>query len=233
MPNTARKPATRCTPDTARCNAASRYHLDTPDCCLQHQRAVMDHVADMLEEAGVRWWMDYGTLLGAVRNPMVGHPPGIIPYDKDGDIGVFGPDWDDILSLRPDVPWGEIEKRGARPNRTRIIDGFEWCHKLKRSKHLYTAGHSIKVRRSERNENNVDIFPWYRRDDGTYHRIRYVGCDRYKGREFHEDRLLPLTELEWEGRMLPAPADPEWFCAHRYGENWMTPLRKNNDRVKR
>lgn len=224
---------TGCDPDGPRCRDATRYHKDTPECCREHQRQVMDHVAAIMAAAGVRWWMDYGTLLGAVRNPMLDMPPGIIPYDKDGDIGVFGADWDAILGVRPDIPWESKRSRTGKPNEVRIIDGFEWCHKLPRSKQLYAAGDSIKVRRSPDNHNNVDVFPWHRREDGTYYRTRYVGCDRYKGREFPEDRLLPLTELEWEGRTLPAPADPEWFCAHRYGDEWQTPLRKNNDRKKR
>ena len=218
-----------CTPETGRCRAGTNYAVDTPRCCLDHQIDIMDHIADQFDRHGIDWWADYGTLLGAVRNH------GIIPHDKDGDICVFGEQWEEILAIAPEVPWKDVRSPGGNPNRVRMIDGFEWVHKKVRrpdrpnTREQFGAGHSIKVRRSPLNHNNVDIFPWELRDDGTYYRKRYVGCDRYKGREFPYDRLLPLGVIEWEGRMIPAPRDPEWFCEHRYGPNWRTPLRKNND----
>jgi fukutin-related protein len=223
-----------CTPETERCPDGMRYRRQTPECCLQHQRDIMDHIAEVCREGGVRWWMDYGTLLGAVRNPILGHEPGIIPHDKDGDLGLHGEDWDRLLDARPDVPWSPQKSPGGKPNRIRTLDGFQWTHKLERQSgpgrvRLFTAGWSIKVRRSPKNHVNVDLFPWWPDGERVYRRKRYVGCDRFKGREFPEEKLLPLRTLEWEGRDLPAPADPEWFCEHRYGETWMTPIKRNNE----
>jgi hypothetical protein len=63
------------------------------------------------------------------------------------------------------------------------------------------------------------------------YRERYVSVDRYKGREFPDSKLFPLIELPWEGLMLPAPNNPEWFCAMRYGKGWREPIRMNNDKV--
>jgi PAS domain-containing protein len=248
-------PPRTCTPEGVRCASGKNYRVDTPECCLQHQRDIMDHIAGLFARHGIEWWADYGTLLGAHRNPMTtwadypwlqqegrstaGPAAGIIPHDKDGDICVFNAQWEDILGLSPEVPWIDQRSPTGKPNQHRMIDGFEWIHKQPRRpdvsyrREQFGAGHSIKVRRSPSNHVNVDIFPWYRREGGTYYRKRYVGVDRYKGREFAESHLLPLGTIEWEGRVIPAPADPEWFCEHRYGPNWRTPLRANNDRVRR
>ena len=212
-----------CGVDTPRCSAATNYHKATPRCCIEHQVAVMDHVASVMGELDIAWWADYGTLLGAVRNQ------GVIPHDKDGDISMMGEGWERLLSYRPEVPWVERKGRRGLTNLHRLIDGFAWIHMPERNASEWGGGWMMKVRRSETNTNNVDIFPWWKKDDGTYYRKRYIGCDRYKGREFPESRLLPLSEIEWEGRMIPAPADPEWFCLHRYGSAWRTPLRRNND----
>jgi hypothetical protein len=110
------------------------------------------------------------------------------------------------------------------------------CHttyvKKKQRPGTYDAGDSIKVRLSEWNGTNVDIFPWYEGEDGILFRRNYVAIDQYKGREFHRDKLYPLTRMEYEGRRFPAPADTDWLLEHRYGD-WKKPLRKNNDGVRR
>ncbi len=184
-------------------------------------------IAEALDGAGVTWWADYGTLLGAVRNPMTtwadypwlpqkrrgtkGPHAGIIPHDKDADIGIIQRDW---------------------------AKSYRALYKLRRA-HGYdvaTAYHrgSIKVRLSSRNHTNCDVFFWtQRRSEPVYYRRAYASVDKYKGKEFHEDMLLPLTMVEWEGMELPAPADPEAFLEMRYGPNWRTPVCANNDGVKR
>jgi hypothetical protein len=222
-----------CDRTTIRCRTAKDYHADTASCCRGHIRDMLAYLAELLPSLGVTWWMDYGTLLGAVRHQ------GMIPHDKDGDIGVMGDGFQAILDYRPDVPWSKVES-GFRETYARDVDGYHWVHKPARnvgnpkaSRYLWSAGHSIKVRLSAINHTNVDIFPWYLEADGKYHRKRYIACDRYKGREIPAKRLLPLTTLPYEDLMIPAPADPEWLCQHRYGARWRIPLRRNNDGIAR
>ena len=219
-----------CTRDTRRCAAATHYGSVTPTCCKGHIKDLMSYVGEICDELDVQWWADYGTLLGTVRNG------GLIPHDKDADIGVHGYGFELLLASFGDTPW-ESAKTG-RPRRFRDLHGYRWVHKLERNKHnrgryVYSGGNCIKIMTSPTNRTNIDIFPWYERQDGTMYRTRYVGCDRFKGKEFHRDRLYPLRELPWEDRMVPVPAHPEWFCAHRYGAEWQTPIHANNDRVAR
>jgi hypothetical protein len=232
-----------CTPTSARCAVAQLYTHDLPDCCRGHLKHVMFRTVDACREAGVGIFMDYGTLLGAVRNPFLGLPPGIIPHDKDGDLGFLGEDWEKLLGIVTE--WSEpIEVEPGRRQREGEALGLHWIHKLPRQEirragsYTYNAGDSIKVCRSRANHTNVDLFPWYdrgfkMRPDGKRHRYHYVHVDRFKGKEFPEERLLPLTEIEWEGELLPAPGDWEWFVRHRYGANWRTPVHANNDGIKR
>jgi hypothetical protein len=231
-----------CAPNTPRCAEATIYTQQTPPCCREHTRRLVHEVGAALTAAGVTWWLDYGSLLGAVRNPLLGLPAGMIPHDKDADLGFLGKDWPKVLGLVEE--WRPELSLAGKPNRVGYALGFQWVHKLPRAPishpggHNFAAGDSVKVRLSATNHSNVDLFPWYghpwrRSSDGKLHRYHFVGVDRCKGREFPAEKLLPLGEMEWEGATLPAPADPEWFCEHRYGKRWMTPIRRNNDGVRR
>lgn len=181
----------------------------------------MRNMIDALKRAHVTWWADYGTLLGAVRNPQTawsdypwlpqagrstpGPSAGIVPHDKDGDIGALWSDW-------------------ARYRSMRVL--LERC-----GYHISLNGGrgSSKVFYSKTNHTNVDVFFWRERPDGTMFRNGYAQVDRFKGREFNKSLLFPLGKVEWEGLVLPAPRDPEGFLLMRYGPNWKTPIPANND----
>jgi hypothetical protein len=195
-----------CDKDFPRCGNAQNYKSKTRRCCRDHITDLLLAIRDLFAEHKIAWWMDYGTLLGAVRNG------GLIPHDKDADIGVYMTDWERIIALMP-----KLEELG-----------FDVVIKDRRLGR-YAAGNSIKVRLSAVNHTNVDIFPWYEKKPGQFSRHNFVSVDMFKGRDFPGDKLEPIGLLEYEGHSLPAPADPEWFCAHRYGPNWRVPIARNND----
>jgi hypothetical protein len=182
--------------------------------------------AAVLNDRGIIWWADYGTLLGAVRNPLTtwadypwypqggrttpGPAAGIVPHDKDADFGIFAADYRSLCVIR-----SKLWRSG----------GYNVL--------IRPGGRSMKVRLSWRNHTNADFFIWNERKDGVLYRAKYIGADKYKGREFHKNTLFPLSTVEWEGMTLPAPKNPEAFCEFRYGPNWKTPIRANNDGVLR
>lgn len=211
-----------CTRQTVRCDIARDYGYVLPECCREHVRTVTKAVTDVLKAEGVTFWADYGTLMGAVRNPLTAESdypwlappfslePGIVPHDKDADIGV-------------------------------VIEDFQKCVRALRhmcaqhSFNMVSLPHrgSMKIRLSNFNHTNIDIFYWYTREDGTMFRRTYASVDDFKGREFPRSMLFPLSEVVWEGITLPAPADPEAFLEMRYGPEWRVPICANNDGVKR
>jgi hypothetical protein len=198
-----------CTRDTDRCADARDYQVDLRECCRGHLRQLMVNAVAALRAAGITFWLDYGSLLGAVRNPLLGLPAGLIPHDKDVDLGIFGCGFEAMRRVQQ-----QVEQQG---------------HQVL----LRPMGRSLKVRLSARNHTNLDLFLWRERADGKLHRDRYIAVDDFKGREFPKTALFPLTTVEWEGMSLPAPRDPAAFCAFRYGPDWMTPIRANNDGQRR
>jgi hypothetical protein len=215
-----------CTKATGRCADARDYNSELRECCRAHVRALMQTTAEFLNHIGAVWWADYGTLLGAVRNPMTswsdypwlrqegretsGPAPGIVPHDKDGDVGVLFESWD--AASRKFRAW-----LGNR------------CFHL----HMNQRRCSLKARLSTLNTTNVDLFFWRERANGVLYREVYATVDRFKGKEFPKSMLFPLTTVEWEGMKLPAPRDPEAFLEMRYGPRWRTPIAANNDGIPR
>jgi hypothetical protein len=106
-------PRDPCTQRTLRCSDARDYNVELRECCRAHVRQVMADLTDMMNKAHITWWADYGTLLGAVRNPTTkwsdypwlpqdgrttaGPAAGIVPHDKDGDLGAL---WSSRLRWR-------------------------------------------------------------------------------------------------------------------------------------
>ena len=70
-----------CTRDTMRCANARNYSHRLADCCRSHVIQIVRDMQPLLDDAGVTWWADYGTLLGAVRNPLTAAEsgPGRLP----------------------------------------------------------------------------------------------------------------------------------------------------------
>jgi hypothetical protein len=220
-----------CTAQTVRCGEARIPILPTPECCKAHIRRIMADVAALMDRDGIRWWLDYGTLLGHEWRRIMQNMPGseeakilarelepdfdgLISWDKDGDLGVFGHDREKLLALQPEL----------------LGMGYHATYAAPKPAERFRTGDRMKVRISNRNHTNIDLFIWYpdKPKKGWLDRKNYIGADLYKGRDFPMKWAFPLTRSQWEGIDVSLPAEPARLAEHRYGANWRVPTREKH-----
>jgi hypothetical protein len=162
----------------------------------EHLEPLLDSIGTVvgaLEEAGVRPFLAYGTLLGAVRQgDFIGH-------DSDADLG--------YVSERDHPVDASLESFRLQRRLTRM--GFE----ISRYSGL---AFKVIVRESDGSPRGLDVFGGFLRE-GTLYLMGEVG------HPFQRDWLEPRTEVTLAGRTFPAPREPERLLEAMYGPGWRVP----------
>lgn len=162
----------------------------TPPCCLRALRLTVHHVFKILTDQGVRFWLEGGSLLGAVRNG------DIIPWDYDVDIGIYQ---DDIVKSSHLV--------SCRSEDFEDGEGFVW--------ERATEGEFFRVQFSQTNHLHVDIFPFHS-VNGTMTKSTWFKTHR-QDREFPEAFLQPLEMISFAGIQVPVPNNARRFLEFKFG----------------
>lgn len=176
---------------------------DRPLCCITIFKQLLFYIDKLFTEHDIIYWIDYGTLLGAVRDGAM------IPWDTDIDIGILAPD---------------IEKIFALENQMRE-DGFDFvAHPLTRPERLAPYC-MLFLFYSKLNRLNVDMSVWVEIDDGILRRSWYGKGERAIGKDFKKSLIFPMGEISMYGRNFKCPNDVNTFLSYRYGPKYMTPKR--------
>jgi len=169
-----------------------------PDCCTGHLLELIGFAHDLLAEHGILHWLDYGTLLGAVRDGA------LIPWDWDADFGILARDVDVVLALREEIEAAGHHVYLGDPGTIRLY--YSDVNELGLDLWLWREQGDLLV---SADENPLVLWP------GMHDRASFPAA-------FVEQ----LTEVELAGRWFPAPSPVDLLLAeHRYGPDWRTPVR--------
>src|SRR5436305_1740174 len=171
-----------------------------PQCCTEHLLELIGFTSGLLARHGIAHWLDWGTLLGVVREGQ------LIPWDGDADFGILQRDEDAVLALAE-----EFAAAGHYLERASLWRGHRGV---------------VRIRYSKVNRGHLDLIIWQVRD-GMVSPVK-GSAEGWPGMAsrvvFPERFIAPLGEVSLNGQRLPAPAPVEEFLReHRYGPGWTTP----------
>lgn len=147
----------------------------------------------MREECGIEGWISFGTLLGAARDG------GVIGHDSDVDLC--------FLSERetPAEMAAELWAIGRALRGAGI-----------RLQHRSASFLTVRLKAPDGGQVGLDVYTCFYVGD-LLHETATVRA------RVPRSAILPLTELPFEGHLLPAPADPDTMLEVSYGPGWRVP----------
>ncbi|MDF1603657.1 hypothetical protein [Nocardioides sp. YIM 152315] len=162
----------------------------------EHTEPLLDAIEEVigaLTAAGVRPFIAYGTLLGAVREgALIGH-------DSDADLGYVSDH---------DHPY-DVVLESFRLQRSLVELGYPVTR--------YSGiAFKVGVREGDGRMRGLDVFGGFLRD-GHLHLMGEVRAP------FRMEWMYPTSTTTLEGRSLPAPHEPEHLLAAMYGASWRVP----------
>ncbi len=155
---------------------------------------------DRVLPAGLDWFIENGTLLGAHRNGK------FIPHDDDFDIGIV---ITDIAAI--EEAYSVIKERLPAPYEVRRISSY--ADKLEVYDPTYGLYTLEGYAGADFHYVTVDLQFHLRSDTGM------CECLYRRGRPWRFDigQVLPTTTMELEGETFPCPADTAGLLTMRYG----------------
>lgn len=153
-----------------------------------------ERIVDVVKrDCDIQLWMAFGTLLGAVREH------GVIASDSDVDLA--------YLSLQPSPAHMQLEMMSI----TRALTGAGY--RVVNKTGSFTT---VRLKAPDGALATIDIYTCF------FSSNRFLATATLRA-DVPIDAILPVQGLPFEGRILPAPADPGRLLRASYGASWRTP----------
>jgi len=202
------------------------------------------------EEKNLKYWIDFGTLLGAVRHG------GFIPWDDDIDLGMLRDDYDKLISEFSHHPYLEAHLTGNGRNKCYIkvthrqfdkifLDIFPYDYYYKKTNetekkelHQLIGNWSKKLKKTFFEEKNLkklqekfikitnDIFLEGNSADKNSQPSIFWGIDfphAWKNRVYDWEEIFPLCKIKFEDYEFYAPKEKEKVLKNIYNDYMKLP----------
>jgi lipopolysaccharide cholinephosphotransferase len=176
---------------------------------------MMEKIHKILVENNIKYWVDGGTLLGAIRHD------GIIPWDDDIDLGVFDKDFEKIIPLFEKNMYDEtlhIKLQRIDNNMIKIYIENLWM-KNKETGQIFGTP-------------TIDIFKYTRAND----KVKLASIkerQRFKNCYYLKTELFPLKKYKFNNIIVMGANNPLGYLYRYYGNDCLTKykvdVRKENN----
>ena len=213
--------------------------------------AILKEIDQVCKNNDIKYWLDYGNLLGAVRHK------GYIPWDDDIDISMLREDFDKFVSLFEE----KVNNKDLYLKHICNVKGsylLKVCHR--RCKYLFVdvfiydycrggMNDEEKIRYTEELEEKRKEFLkniTFENGQELYEKYKHLRNDVQKGLDYNNslndlmygiefghqtyirnnwvmkrDDILPLGEIEYEGLTFPTVNNPHNHLVEVFGKNYM------------
>jgi lipopolysaccharide cholinephosphotransferase len=156
---------------------------------------MMYDTSQILDNNGLKYWMDGGTFLGAIRHK------GIIPWDDDLDIGIFEQDIKKFLSLR-----SHFKRCGYS------ISKVWFGYKIFYTNHKKMKGFNYSFP-------FLDVLPFTK--EGSNYVLAFDDArEEWPKEVWPEDQLLPLQLYKFGDMKLWGAGKHKMYFDKYYGRDW-------------
>lgn len=169
--------------------------------------SVLQKAHMVLNDLGVMHWLEFGTLLGVVREGK------LIDHDTDIDFGIFIEDYSENIS------------------NALVKAGFKRTHRIELNQGKYGLEESFEYRGV-----SLDLFYFTKTNEGMYCHLFPLKNGSRIARELHTS-VNGFKSIQWRGLKLNIPEDEDARLKDTYGDywvkrkNWYTPDQALNSKL--
>lgn len=171
---------------------------------LKNEREALREVGKILTEAGIPWWVDCGTLLGAYRYG------GVIPWDEDIDMSILLPDFENARRA--------LNKLDPKKYLVQDWSGRDFPKTFFKI-YIRETGHCIDIETYKINQKKQEISSIFSMENNVF----FFEWWKIRERRFKEpiafSSVFPLKKGMLDTVEVLLPRDPKPFLQRYYGEN--------------